>query len=118
MKACLCMGDAQPHVHRTVYLPTSQPHCRAGTSTPGTNLWERRYNPGFWLPEGPGRGSPLPVTPAQAPPPQPALADRAGEAAYLAFCVRFPAKAGRLALALGKGASEEVLASLSLLSSR
>ena len=20
MKACLCMGDAQPHMHRTVYL--------------------------------------------------------------------------------------------------
>lgn len=41
-----------------------------------------------------------------------------GSPSYLALCVLFPAKVGRLALALGNGASEEVLVTLSLLSSR
>ena len=54
-----------------------------------------------------------PVSPTPTP-----LARQGRGGAYLAFCVRFPAKAGRLALALGNGASEEVLATLSLLSSR
>lgn len=39
-------------------------------------------------------------------------------ASYLALCVLLPPEVGRLALVLGKGASEEELASGSLLSSR
>lgn len=69
-------------------------------------------------PRGQAEAAPSPIPLPRPPYLNQPWPDRAGEAAYLAFCVRFPAKAGKLALALGKGASEEVLASLSLLSSR
>ena len=66
---------------------------------------------------GPGQGRLSPTY--LRPGPHPAAPREGwGVASYLAFCVLFPARAGRLALALGNGASEEVLATLSLLSSR
>lgn len=66
---------------------------------------------------GPGRGRLSPTYLRPGPHPAAPREDW-GVASYLAFCVLFPAKAGRLALALGNGASEEVLATLSVLSSR
>lgn len=56
------------------------------------------------------------LSPAHLRPPHPQ--PRQEGASYLAFCVLFPPKVGRLALALGNGASADVLVTLSLLSCR
>ena len=79
MKARLCMGDAQPQVHRTVRLllpgPTAEPELQPMVLTCGKDAKTQAS----CSPRGQA-GQPLPLTSALCPPPQHPWPDRAGEA--------------------------------------